>query len=104
MEDQPIAVIRRSFSRTGYTAAMRNYIRLTIVFLVWFGYGAVSSLSLSADTVLDNFEIPPWTTEDFYDAIDRDDVKRVEEYLSDKERVITCLTMYLNSRMITLLT
>lgn len=86
MKDQPIAVIRKSLSRTGYTAAMRNYIRLTIVFLVWFGYSGLGSLSLSADTVRDDFEIPPWTTEDFYDAIARDDVKQVEEYLSDKTR------------------
>lgn len=86
MKDQPTTFVRQIGPLTGHTVAKRKYIRLTIVFLVWFGYGAVSSLSLSADTVLDEFEIPPWTTEDFYDAIDRDDVKRVEEYLSDKER------------------
>ena len=86
MKDQPIAVIRKSLSRTGYTATMRNYIRVPIVFLVWFGYSGLGSLSLSADTVREDFEIPPWTTEDFYDAIGRDDVKQVEEYLSDKTR------------------
>ena len=33
-----------------------------------------------------DLEIPQWTTEDFYDAIDADDVKSVEEYLSDTKR------------------
>jgi len=33
-----------------------------------------------------DLEIPQWTTEDFYDAIDKDDVTSVQEYLSDTKR------------------
>ena len=44
------------------------------------------SLSLSAETSVTKLEIPPWTTEDFYNAIDRNDSKQVQEYLADSKR------------------
>lgn len=37
-----------------------------------------------ADTA--KLQIPIWTTEDFYDAIDKNDVKSVQDYLSDTKR------------------
>lgn len=52
----------------------------------WIGCVALGSLSLSAETsnaLLDN---PSWTTEDFYNAIDKDDTKQIQEYLADSKR------------------
>lgn len=65
---------------------MRKYVKTTLIALVWFGTSWTVSLSLLADTPIEDFEIPPWTTVDFYDAIDRDDVKQIQEYLADSKR------------------
>ena len=52
----------------------------------WIGYIVLVSFSLSAETSITKLEIPPWTTEDFYNAIDRNDSKQVQEYLADSKR------------------
>lgn len=52
------------------------------------GLACIATTTLQPQASNTNFdlEIPQWTTEDFYDAIDNDDVKSVQEYLSDTKR------------------
>ncbi|MYD46563.1 MAG: hypothetical protein F4W92_09435 [Gammaproteobacteria bacterium] len=54
--------------------------------VLWSGYIAIATLSVEANNLVEELEIPSWTTVDFYDAIDRDDVKSVQDFLSDTER------------------
>lgn len=60
--------------------------RSTILNTVWIGCIAIASFFLVASSPMEEIELPPWTTEDFYDAIDEDDPKRVQAYLTDSER------------------
>ena len=46
----------------------------------------VGSLSLSAESSNTTLEIPEWTTADFYDAINRNDLTSVQEFLTDTKR------------------
>ncbi|MXZ44567.1 MAG: hypothetical protein F4Z01_06305 [Gammaproteobacteria bacterium] len=63
---------------------MRNYKRSTFVPLI--GCVIIVSACQGADDTNVHSEIPPWTTQDFYDAIDEDDAKQVQLYLSDSTR------------------
>lgn len=53
---------------------------------LWFGCIAITGLSIQANNPIEELEIPTWTTEDFYAAIERDDAQLVQEYLSAKQR------------------
>ncbi|MXZ54782.1 MAG: hypothetical protein F4227_08510 [Gammaproteobacteria bacterium] len=67
-------------------ATRRSFMRPLSRALLGFACIAATTLQPQAsDTNLD-LEIPQWTTEDFYAAIDKDDVKSVQEYLSDTKR------------------
>ena len=60
--------------------------RWALLTIVWVAGVVVGNLSLSAESTNTMLEIPSWTTEDFYNAIDRDDSNQVEEYLADSKR------------------
>ena len=53
---------------------------------MWIGCIVLATLSLTADTSNTKLEMPVWTTEEFYKAIDRNDPKRVQEFLADSKR------------------
>lgn len=59
---------------------------MTVFVRSLIGYITIANLSLLASDESETLEIPPWTTEDFYNAIDRDDSKQIQEYLTDSKR------------------
>ncbi len=68
------------------TTASETSLRSSILSTVWIGCVAISNLSVQALNTIEDFEIPEWTTADFYEAIERDDAESVREYLSDTTR------------------
>ncbi|MXZ44566.1 MAG: hypothetical protein F4Z01_06300 [Gammaproteobacteria bacterium] len=68
------------------TSSQRTLLKVPVLVLVWVLSFAIGDTSLSADTPTSKLHIPPWTTADFYDAIDKNDVKSVQDYLSDTKR------------------
>ena len=58
-----------------------------MVFVIsWIGCIGIANLSIQASNKEEALAIPPWTNEDFYKAIDTDDPKQVQEYLTDSKR------------------
>ncbi|MXZ44568.1 MAG: ankyrin repeat domain-containing protein [Gammaproteobacteria bacterium] len=64
----------------------KNSRRSNLRILAILGIAFIGYTSLVADDQVQELEIPPWTTIDFYDAIDRNDATKIQEYLSDTER------------------
>lgn len=67
---------------TGRRQSVRNAF-LTISSL---GLVSITSFSLNAEDASEVFELPAWTTDDFYNAIENDDAKSIQTYLSDTTR------------------
>ena len=73
------------FDRTSFRVP-NTCLKLFFLTNAWFACLAFCNLSLAAETPHTKLEIPSWTTEDFYNAIDQDDAKQVQEYLADSKR------------------
>ncbi|MCY3883327.1 MAG: ankyrin repeat domain-containing protein [Gammaproteobacteria bacterium] len=72
---------------------MWKWIRtLTVVGLAAFTASTQTSCSLAAANP--KLEIPSWTTEDFYEAIEQNDLAQIQQYLADESRATTEFLSY----------
>ena len=65
---------------------MRNLLRATFRTISLFASVTFLNFSLIAQESIAEVELPSWTTEDFYQAIEKDDAKQVQEYVTDTKR------------------
>ena len=68
------------------SATTRIRIKVTFLALACFGCVAIANLTLLAGDLVEELELPPWTTEDFFVAIEKDNAQQVQEYLTDSTR------------------
>ena len=86
MKDPSYKSIERHRRSNEFTAAMRIRKRVAHFAIVCFGCVLTSKLTLLADDLVVELDIPPWTTEDFFVAIEKDYAQKVQEYLNDSTR------------------
>ena len=77
---------QKAMQKRNSMIASRTSLRSNILSTVWIGCVGSTFLVLGADAPPEELEQQPWTTEDFYIAIEEDNPQRVKAYLADSER------------------
>ena len=86
MKHQTIKTIDQNRNLKVDFIGRKQSVRKTFLTISSLGLVSIAGFSFNAEDACAVFELPTWTTEDFYNAIENDDAKSVQRYLSDTTR------------------